>query len=106
VEDQKQPVSSSAKTSATQVLVDYAILKQHAFFNGIDWKNLHQQEAVMPAVGVVSAASIDKNWSRRKNSIMWNKMPDKIDFAAAIATELPPLIEHPSEESTGKRVLR
>ena len=68
------PLPSSA------LRIDYAVLKAHPFFAGIEWDRLHTLPAPMLAGGSVAPAP-DAKWARRKNSLMWAPMPKAYAFS-------------------------
>jgi serine/threonine protein kinase len=62
--------------------IDYSLLKQHEFFQGIDWANLHTFAVPQWAAGSVAPAP-DSKFTRRKNSIMFAPLPQQYSFKEA-----------------------
>ena len=69
----------SASSAASALRVDYAALKAHPFFAGVEWDVLHTLTAPTLAGGSVAPAP-DAKWARRKNSLMWAPMPRAYAF--------------------------
>ena len=69
----------SASSAASALRIDYAALKAHPFFAGVEWDVLHTLSAPSLAGGSVAPAP-DAKWARRKNSLMWAPMPKAYAF--------------------------
>jgi serine/threonine protein kinase len=86
--------------------VDYAQLRAHPFFTGVDWVALPTLPAPNLTVGSVAPAPKDAQWARRKNSIMWAPMPRSYTFAEG-AIVMPTIREDlAAETATGSNVQR
>jgi serine/threonine protein kinase len=86
--------------------IDYAQLRAHPFFTGVDWVALPTLPAPNLTVGSVAPAPKDAQWARRKNSIMWAPMPRSYTFAEG-AIVMPTIREDlAAEAATGSNVQR
>ena len=60
------------------------------FFGGIDFESIFESEAPALGGGIVSAAAAkERNWNRRKQSMMWAPMPEQ--YSATDGAALAPV---------------
>jgi serine/threonine protein kinase len=73
-------------------------VKADAFFEGIAFETLPEQQPPDFSTGIISAeTAADRKWNRRKQSMMWSPMPDKYTVNASGS------IPHLPEEPVGTR---
>ena len=83
----------------------WAAVRALAFFDGVDvGLSIFDSEAPTLGGGIVSAATAkEKNWNRRKQSMMWAPMPDQYSASDGAALALIP--EESDEEADAARRL-
>ena len=68
------------------------------FFGGIDFESIFESEAPALGGGIVSAAAAkERNWNRRKQSMMWAPMPEQ--YSATDGAALAPVPEESQAEA-------
>lgn len=84
----------------------WAAVRALAFFDGVDvGLSIFDSDAPTLGGGIVSAATAkEKNWNRRKQSMMWAPMPDQYSASDGAALALIPE-ESDEEADTARRLL-
>ena len=91
---EKGPLSALA-THAVACLSGVRALE---FFGGIDFESIFESDAPALGGGIVSAAAAkERNWNRRKQSMMWAPMPEQ--YSATDGAALAPVPEESQAEA-------